>query len=424
MRRAAGIALLGLLPLGLLTAWAWSDSAWAELPPASLAQAKLVEKAAGPDTGRLSRLVAGLAAGLAAALPARSAPPLNVDELPAWHPPAVVPRVVTRRPADVAALRDALQQAQPGEVIELQPGDHVVSSTLYVGHAGQAEAPIVLRGAPGARLLSETVETLKLKQPHWVIEQLEMVGHCPQPAQCEHAVHVVGAARNTTLTGLLLRDFNAAIKVNGEDGTWPDRGLVSDSLLLNTAPRPGAAPATPFDLVGASFWRFERNRVWGVAKAGGNGVAYGAFMKGGGQGGRFVGNLVVCAPQPAFAGAGAQVGLSFGGGKTDPKLLRDQQTRLEHIQGVAEGNVVLNCNDTALDVNEAVGIVLRGNILLGGGGVLVRGQGASAEYVGNVSSRPEYARPGNQIDARGNRRFEPAAHSDARQVLEALKATR
>jgi len=407
MKRAIGIALALLSPLGLVTAWAWADTDWGGLPPASLAQARLAQNLP----------------ALATVLPARQAPPLDVAGLPAWTPPAAAPRTITRRPANVAELREALKQARPGEVIELQAGDHVLNRPLYAGGPGLPDAPIVLRGAPGARLLSETTEAFKLNRPWWVIEHLEMTGHCARPAACEHALHIVGAAQHVVLTGLQLRDFNAAIKVNGEGGVWPDHGLLSHSLLRNTAPRPGSAPATPFDLVGASFWRVEDSRIWGVAKAGGNGIAYAAFMKGGGQGGRFERNLVVCAPDAAFAGAGAQVGLSFGGGKTDPRLLRDQQTRLEHIQGLAEGNAVLNCNDTALDVNDSAGIVLRGNVLLGSGGVMVRGVGANAEYVGNTSSRPAYARPGNQLDARDNRRFAPETR-DAAQLLASLKPTR
>lgn len=411
MKRALGVALalllLLLLPLGLVAAWAWSDSDWAGLPPASVAQARLAQELP----------------ALAKVLPARHAPALDVAGLPAWAPPPPVPRSATRKPANIAELREALKQAAPGEVIELQPGEHLVTSTLYAGGPGLPDAPIVLRGAPGARLLSETTEALKLNQPWWVIEHLDMTGRCARPAACEHALHIVGAAQHVVLTALRLRDFNAAIKVNGEGGVWPDHGLLAHSLLQNTAPRPGDAPATPFDLVGASFWRVEDSRIWGVAKAGGNGIAYAAFMKGGGQGGRFERNLVVCAPDAAFAGVGAQVGLSFGGGKTDPKTLRDPQTQLEHIQGVAEGNTVLNCNDTALDVNDSAGIVLRGNLLLGSGGVTVRGTGANAEYVGNTGSRPAYARPGNQIDARDNRRVTPATR-DAAQLIESLKPTR
>lgn len=405
--RLAGVGVL--LAFGLMVAWVWSDSAWGKLPPASLVRPAL------------ERRLPPRLASLAGLMPWRDASPFDAAGLPAWEAPAKAERVVTRRAGSVAALREAMAQALPGDVIELQAGDHVVTETLHAGRGGRPGAPIVLRGADGARLLSNTVEAIKLAQPHWIVEHLEMIGRCANAASCEHALHVVGHAHDTWLYALQLRDFNAAIKVNGESGAWPDRGRMSHSLLANRTPRPGGAPATPFDLVGASHWRFEDNRIWGVAKGGGNAVAYAAFMKGGGQGGRMERNLVVCAPQPAFAGIGRQVGLSFGGGGTDPGTLRDKQTRLEHVQGVAAGNVVLNCNDTALDVNDSDAIELRGNIALGGGGILVRGRGSSAQAFDNLSSGPIFAMPGNELVAQGNRRVAPA-DVDAGRLLKTLQA--
>ncbi|RZJ10412.1 MAG: hypothetical protein EOP39_08795 [Rubrivivax sp.] len=400
-----------MLTLVCAGAWVWSDTSWGGLPPASLVRAPLAQWLPEPVSG------------LATLLPTRDAPRVDTAALPDWAPPPATARNVSRKADSPAALREAMAQALPGDVIELQPGDHPVTETLYTGNAGRPGAPIVLRGSTGARLLVNTVEAIKLTQPHWVIEHLEMVGNCANVASCEHAMHVVGQAHDTMLYGLQLRDFNAAIKVNGEGGAWPDRGRVSHSLLANRAPRPGDAPATPFDLVGASEWRFEDNRILGVAKVGGDGVAYGAFMKGGGQGGHMERNLIVCAPQAAFVGVGRQVGLSFGGGRTDPGALRDKQTRLEHIQGVASGNVVLNCNDTALDVNESDAIELRDNIALGSGGILVRGQASSARALDNVVSRPLFAMPGNELVAQRNRRMTPT-EADARQLLKTLRLER
>lgn len=402
---AAAALLLGLA--AVVAGWAVNDTPWGEFPPASLVREPLRD-----------RLPAPLAEA-AAWLPERAAAPLDVATLPPWHAPARLQRQVTRKVANVSALREAMSQALPGDVIELQPGDHVIKATLVVGQGGRADAPIVLRGAAGARLLSETVEAIKLTQPHWVIEHLEIVGTCARVTTCEHAIHVVGHAEQVWLSGLQLRNFNAAIKVNGEDGAWPDHGRVTGSLLANDAPRPGDAPSTPFDLVGASDWRFEDNRVWGVAKQGGDRVAYGAFMKGGGQGGRMERNLVVCAPDVRFQAVGHQVGLSFGGGRTDGGTLRDQQTRLEHVQGVAADNVVLNCNDSALDVNESAAIELRNNVLLGSGGVLARGKGSSARWLDGIASRPGYAMPGNELQSSGVRRWTPSS-MDAKQVLEHL----
>jgi class 3 adenylate cyclase len=376
----------------LVGGWLASDRALGWLPPPSL----LVKA----GLKRWPEASARLPHGLLGPVPLE----WDASKLPAWRQPPAVERQVTHRVSDITALAQAMAHAQPGDVIEVAAGEHRVVSTLLSGGAGRSDAPIVLRGAPGARLASSTAEAIKLRHPHWVVEHFDLEGVCSPPERCEHALHVVGEARHVV---------NAAVKVNGENGAWPDHGTLRHSLLLNESPRPGTAPATPFDLVGASHWRVHDNRVLGVAKAGGNGVAYGLFMKGGGSEGRFERNLVVCATTAAFVGVGAQVGISFGGGQTHPSVHRDPKIGFEHLQGLAAENQVFNCNDTSLDVNQSAGIELRDNLLLGGGGILVRGQHASAHAVGNTSSAAWYARRGNGLTGSSNQRWTPTTQDAA-----------
>jgi hypothetical protein len=82
--------------------------------------------------------------------------------------------------SDLDALRLAVADAQPGDVITLSPGTYVLNQTLSLQAPGQAEAPIRLI-AEGATLESAVVEAIKVSGPHWQIEGLRLVG------VCEHA---------------------------------------------------------------------------------------------------------------------------------------------------------------------------------------------------------------------------------------------
>ncbi|MFO1251249.1 MAG: chondroitinase-B domain-containing protein [Inhella sp.] len=349
--------------------------------------------------------------------------PLLTQALQAsWPPPALPERAPQGRwvwVTDVAALRTAFDQAQAGDVIELQAGDYPIAAYLQTPRAGRAAAPIVLRGRPGARLLAQGVMALKLTQPYWVIEGLHIEGRCRNPADCEHAMQVAGDAHHSLIQANRLLNFNAAIKVNGERGRWPDHGRVQGNWLENQAPRPGDAPTVAFDLVGASAWTVEDNTVLGYVKGGGDHISYALFMKGGGQGGRFLRNRVVCAPRPGFQPGGFQIGISFGGGLTDPKLMRPNVADYEHLDGLAEGNTVLNCNDSSFDVNQSAGVVLRGNRFLGGGGVTVRGKEASAHAEANVGSAALHARRGNRLSVVSHQRWRPETE-DAQAALAEL----
>lgn len=359
--------------------------------------------------------VAMLSAGVLAA-------PLRTDALlRQWHLPtlAAQPDGRVRRVDTAQGLRQALADAQPGDVISLRAGDYALGRYLVSARAGHDGAPITLRGEPGARLLVFGTMALKLSHPHWVVEGLRFEGRCADPAQCEHAVQVVGGARHVQIRHNQLVDFNAALKINGEADQWPDFGRVHANWIENKTARPSAAPTVAVDLVGASGWEISDNLVAGYIKGGGDRISYALFMKGGGSNGRVLRNLVVCAPQPGVAPGGQQVGISFGGGLTSAAAMRPGSGGHEHRAGLAQDNTVLNCNDTSLDVNHAPDTVLRGNRFLGGGGVTVRGPGASALAERNLGSAPLRARFGAQLQVRAQRDWQPASE-DAREALAAL----
>jgi hypothetical protein len=287
--------------------------------------------------------------------------------------------------SDLDALRLAVADAQPGDVITLSPGTYVLNQTLSLQAPGQAEAPIRLI-AEGATLESAVVEAIKVSGPHWQIEGLRLVGVCERDDDCEHAIHVVGAADGFTLRGSTLVDFNAQIKGNGEevDGVrvWPDDVVIEGNDLYDTRPRQTANPVTKIDVVGGQRWRVEANRIADFEKALGDTVSYAAFFKGNSKDGRFLRNLVRCAQ--TFEG-GARVGLSLGGGGTSPdSICEDGTCTPEHQRGRIENNLIVGCSDVGVYLNKAADSLILTNTLYATSGIDVRFEASSATLIGNV----------------------------------------
>jgi len=316
----------------------------------------------------------------------------------AWGPSADVLAVDS-----VPALVQALRTARPGQTIQLAPGTYRITNTLYPTQAGLADAPITLRAAlPGSVYLeSDTTEALKLAQPHWVIEHLHWRGVCAQDHDCEHALHVVGAAVGSVIRHNQLLDFNAAIKVNGEGGRFPDDGHIGHNHIANGGPRRTDRPVTMIDIVAASGWVVSDNLIAQFIKDGGNGISYGAFMKGGGRGGRFERNLVVCTTGNISV-PGVRVGLSLGGGGTGASVCREQPCLVEHHGGVIANNIVAHCNDVGIDVNRSVDSEVRHNTLINTAGITVRGEPSFALARANLLDGRVRARAPGQVSATHN----------------------
>ena len=301
-------------------------------------------------------------------------------------------------------IRQALLDAQPGTRIVIAPGLYPFQTKLRLGHGGTARAPIVLSAAqPGTvRFAFAQVEGILVDQPHWVFENLDIRGTCARHDDCEHAFHVVGRGEFTTLRNNYIQDFNAHIKVNGYNGDWPDHGLLAYNTLTNTAARETARPVVPFDLVGANAWKVQDNLVSNFAKRDGNMVSFGIFMKGASEGGRIERNLVICSPHD-ISRPGVRVGISFGGGGTDPGVCRDKRCdAYEHRLGLAANNIVAHCNDIGLDVNHSSQITLAHNTLINTSGIGARNAPAQAKMYGNLYEGVAKFRDGAQASATMN----------------------
>ncbi|MCW5665620.1 MAG: right-handed parallel beta-helix repeat-containing protein [Piscinibacter sp.] len=392
-------ALGGLLLAGVaLGGAALLLASFGEVPPRRLADA-LERRARGHDG--LAGDAARLLARAVGALDARLAPlPLR----PAWavgvqpQGAAAVPALREQLALDDAQLRQALAQARPGDVITLLPGAWRLSAPLDANRPGRADAPITLRARrPGEVTLEvDTVEALRVSAPYWHVENLVLRGVCREHSDCEHALHVSGDARGFQARHNELSDFNAHVKVNGHDGRFPDDGLLEHNTLANSAARRTDNPVTPVDIVGASRWTLRANLIADFVREAADTTSYGAFAKGAAEGTRMLGNVVLC--EHRLRGRpGSRVGLSLGGGGSQPYACRDRRCVVEHDAGLIEGNLIAFCSDAGIDLNGAARSLVRHNTLVDTGGLSARTGASSAELDGNLVDGALLARQGASL---------------------------
>jgi len=285
----------------------------------------------------------------------------------------------------VASILQAIETAQSGQTIVIAPGHYTLNSQINTRKVGTPTHPITVRAAqPGQVTLDFNAQVaFRVSRPYWVFENLHIRGVCRDDSYCEHAFHIFGDAKSTVIRNNWIEDFNASIKINGFDQSWPDFGLIQYNTLTNSRRRETANPVTLIDLVGANQWRVSDNIISNFAKAQGNGVSYGAFMKGASSGGRIERNLVICTPAD-ISQPGNRVGISFGGGTTGKAYCRDQRCDAEHKAGLAANNIVAHCNDFGIDVNRSSGILIAHNTLINTAGIDVRQTPSSARTYGNL----------------------------------------
>jgi nitrous oxidase accessory protein NosD len=281
-------------------------------------------------------------------------------------------------------LRRAIDNALPGDVIQLQAGVYrIAQSYITISRPGTAAAPITvrtLRLGP-VTLESELGEAVKVTAPYWHFENLVLKGVCADDTACDNGLHIAGHADHTVVRNLRIEDFNAQIKINGENGQFPDDGRIEHSTLIDTHPRRTGASVTPIDLVAASNWIIEDNLIADFAKESGNRVSYGGFAKGAGRGTIFARNVVLCEWR-SHPSNNTMIGLSFGGGGTDPGLAR--LSGYEYADGVMRENLIAFCSDDGIYLNRAANSVIRHNTLIGTSGIDVRYPESIARVDANI----------------------------------------
>lgn len=313
---------------------------------------------------------------------------------------------------DMAALRTALSGAQPGDVITIANGTYTSSADFSCSANGTAQQPIVVKAATqfGVTIESSSTEGFKVSGKHWHFEGLVMRGTCASDGNCEHAFHVSGDADGFTLRGNRLVDFNAQLKANAGQvsGVWqtPDDCLIEGNDLYDSRPRDTGNPTTKLNIDTGDDWVVRSNFIHDFQKGGGDTVSYGAFMKSGGNRGVFERNLVICQTQGGHAG-GARIGLSFGGGGTGnafcaPAFNANTPCDVEHTDGVLRNNIVVNCSDVAVYLNEATNTKVLHNTFIGTNGVDYRFATSTGLAQGNLLASVVRARNGGMFTGMQN----------------------
>lgn len=264
----------------------------------------------------------------------------------------VIPLTAQARQINVSTppeILSAVNSAHAGDVITVAPGDYELPG-LRLTASGDPQHKIVLRAAkPGTvELHSAAVEFMKISGSDWVVEDFDIAGTCTDDSQCEHAFHIVGRADRTIIRGNRIRDYNAHIKGNGENGHFPGDVLIENNTLFDTRPRVTDNPIAPVDVVGGARWVVRGNLIADFGKEldhppeRTDDWSYAMFLKGNSERGLVAGNIVGCAidapPTPSIRG------IALGGSGTGPGLCdKGGDCRTEHRQGTIWGNVVFNC---------------------------------------------------------------------------------
>jgi hypothetical protein len=307
--------------------------------------------------------------------------------------------------ASLPELAQAASNAQPGDTIQLAPGRYRFGGyAINLRQPGTAAAPITIRAAhlDEATIESDATVMFNVAAPFWRFENLAMRGVCGEHSNCEHAIHVVGGGSDVLIRNNRFEDFNAHIKVNGEGGAFPDRGVIEGNTFTDSVPRDTFNPVTPIDLVAASDWRVSNNIIADFARVGDGLATYGAFFKGAGEGNVFERNLVVCEWKLHVAGQ-PHVGLSLGGGGTDPGARREQgRSGFEQTGGVIRDNLIAMCDDDGIYLNRAARSVVEHNTLLDTAGIYARFVETSATIEANIVDGVVRAGDGASIAGQDN----------------------
>lgn len=313
------------------------------------------------------------------------------------------------RVSDGAQLLRALNQAEAGSLITLEPGQYELNQrSIRLPRGGNRYQPIIVRAEQlgQARIRLETLEGFVVSEPFWIFENLEIEGSCSNHNQCEHAFHIVGRADATILRNNRIFDFNAHIKGNGltikGQRITPDDVLIEGNSFFNTSVRETANSVTPIDVVNGQRWILRGNLIADFAKGRGNRISFAAFLKGESSDGLIDGNLVICRLR-LWEDPGVRVGLSLGGGGTGHSVCPGGHCDYEHQGGVVRNNVVMHCpDDVGIYINKGVNTLIHNNLLYNTLGIDVRFVESNAELFDNLFDGRLKRRDGARAEEHNN----------------------
>ncbi|MCP5209243.1 MAG: hypothetical protein H7A01_18790 [Hahellaceae bacterium] len=304
---------------------------------------------------------------------------------------------------DEASLKQALKSVEAGTTLIMQPGVYEINSA-YIG--------VVKKGEPAKRitLMAENLGEVTIKldavdgflvvAPYWTFKNLVIQGNCSNDSRCEHAFHIVGDSHHTEISNNILRNFNAAIKVNAANDKRPDNGLITNNAIFNDAPRNTNKPVTPIDIVAASDWTIARNFVADFAKSGGDYISYGAFAKGAGTNNTFEQNIIFCEWKHA---GGKRIGISLGGGGTGARYCADGQCLTEQERSTIRNNIIGNCPlEVGLYVNQSKASEIYNNLIFNTRGIDLSGDQTTATLYNNIIDGRVVSKNGAQFRSENN----------------------
>ncbi len=310
------------------------------------------------------------------------------------------------------AIVAAVTNAQPGDIITIAPGRYELPG-LRMRTNGTTKRKIELRAVtPGTvELISTATEFIKISGSDWVVDNLDIAGICPADDDCEHAFHIVAGADRAFIHHNRIRDYNAHIKGNGENGRFPQDVKIASNMLFNTRPRKTDNPIAPVDVVGGKGWTVQDNLIadYGKALAHPPTVkddwSYGIFLKGDSSFGLIAGNIVGC--DLAAPATPAVRGISLGGSITTPNTgLCDfgDDCTIEHRDGTIRDNLVLNCaGEPGIYLYKAARSRVLRNTLVATTGILAREAETSASIIDNKLDGKVWAENGARIIDATNR---------------------
>lgn len=285
-------------------------------------------------------------------------------------------------------LLNAMKNARRGDEIVIKDGHYLLEGKRFnISKALTSSfTPIVIRAETlgGVNIYLDAVEGFVIDQPNWQIEGINFIGQCENHSKCEHALHIVGTAKNTVIRNNTFYDFNAAIKINELSMSYPDDGIIENNIFGMNAPRSTNHPVTPINLDHGNNWIIRKNIIHDFIKLNGNKISYGAFMKGGTRGGVMEQNLIICNTKHERY-PGSQVGLSFGGGGMN-KEDRRGNSDYEVSASSMKNNIIMHCNDVGIYSQRSKNVTINNNILFNTLGIDVRFKESNANVFNNILS--------------------------------------
>jgi hypothetical protein len=291
-------------------------------------------------------------------------------------------------------LEAALESATAGDTVTVAPGTYRLDKVNLRAN-GRVDAPIRVIAAKAGEVVIHTTATelFKVTGAHWTIQGLDIRGG----SQSHHALHIAGDADGVKVLNNRFRGFHSTIKGNGQ-GTpreYPDGVEIRRNVFMNPSPRRTDAPVTLIDVVGGADWRITDNLIADFAKDGGDGISYGAFLKGNSRNGVFARNLVVCAWHHTL---GERVGLSFGGGGSSAG-----KRGPEHTGGQMINNIIVNCGgQPGIYLNKAKDTIVAFNTIYNSAGIDARFQATDTTIANNLLTGAILVRNGASVERHKN----------------------